>query len=428
MGKLVGPAIALGVLVTGACRDNSDAGSRTIDVLAFAGKLPEPGVTVVSHTVDGDVIEQVIADAVGHAQVGVDDDSLVSVVFPGAISEITPIVSVVTTAAPADGIELSVYGPSRSGPPPLVVGALELDGPNLSGAKYFDVDVGCATVRVTQLPEFIDIGACSMGSDQELDVLVRAYHDVGGDPPAPVFDGYAAGRARMADGHAVFDLPAWQTTGAPITLALSDVQPILSWTLYADGVPFGEGQLAPSPFAYANLAVDRTQITAVLPAIGAARYTDLFTTGVPQQIALSETDFLAGLDLSTEIASTSPLAMRWDAASSGVDAINLHVTWQPAHAGVVPLSHRVIWDAVLPPDATSASLPRLDGDLGATLAGADALNQVDVLLRHIDSAELADFAALQAAGIHAEETIQASTIVPRPAAGNVRVAHVIGVR
>src|SRR5688572_932614 len=154
MGKLASSTIAFGVLVTAACRDSSENGTRSIDVVAHAGKQAEAGATLISHTVDGVVIDQVTADAVGHATLGVDDGSLVSVVFPGTITDITPLVSVVTTLAPPEGVELSVYGPERGGPPALVVGVLELDGPNLAGATYFEVDVGCATVRITKLPEF----------------------------------------------------------------------------------------------------------------------------------------------------------------------------------------------------------------------------------------------------------------------------------
>ena len=51
-----------------------------------------------------------------------------------------------------------------------------------------------------------------------------------------------------------------------------------------------------------------------------------------------------------------------------------------------------------------------------------------IILRHIDSSEVSDFAAAQAAGIHVEDTMQASTIVPRPVTGQIRVAQTIGIR
>ena len=85
-----------------------------------------------------------------------------------------------------------------------------------------------------------------------------------------------------------------------------------------------------------------------------------------------------------------------------------------------------MWDAAVPPELTQVSLPKLTGDLGSACRGTP--ETTDLLLRRLDSSEFADFAAVQAAGIHAEDTIQASTIVPRPIGGQVRIAHTIGVR
>ena len=421
-------AATLVLAVLAACRSDSGGGSRTVEILALAGDQAEVGASVISHGRDGTVIDRTVADVVGRAAIGVDDDSLISVVFPGTISSATPVVSVVTTVAPPGDAVLGIHGPDRNGPPALVVGVLEINAPNLASATYFAIDVGCATVRITKFPEFIDVGACSMGSDTSLDVLARAYHDVGGDPPAPVLDGYAAGRAQMVDGHAVLDLPAWQTSGTTIPLMLDGVTPLVSWTLYADGVPFVGEQIVGNAFAYANLAVDTTMIQATIAGTGFARITDRYVMGVPISIAFAATDFVAAFDLTTEVVETAPLAMRWDAAPSSVDAINLHASWGGSGAFVVPGSARVVWDVIVPPDVTSASLPALDGDLGDILGGADGLSPTDVVLRHIDSTQLADFAALQAAGLHADETIQTSTIAPRPSAGELRSAHTIGVR
>lgn len=420
--------LLVGLALLGACRSDSGGGSRTVEIVALGGDQPEVGANVISHGRDGTVIDRAVADVVGRAAIGVDDDSLISVVFPGAITSATPVVSVVTTVAPPGDAGLEIHGPDRNGPPALVVGVLELAAPNLPAATYFAIDVGCATVRITKFPEFIDVGACSLGSDTSIDVLARAYHDVGGDPPAPVFDGYAAGTAQMVNGHAVLDLPAWQTSGVTIPLTLDGVTPLVSWTLYADGVPFVGEQIVGSAFAYANLAVDTTTIQATIAGSGFARITDRYVAGVPTSIAFAATDFVTGFDLTTELVRTEPLAMRWAAAPSGIDAVNLHASWGGSGAFVVPGSARIVWDVIVPPDVTSASLPVLDGDLGDTLGGADGLSPTDIVLRHIDSTLLADFAALQAAGLHAEETIQTSTIAPRPSAGELRSAHAIGVR
>lgn len=417
-------AVPLGVLVAGACRSDI-GGSRFVTVTVLGGDQPEPGAGVISHTVTGDIVDQTVADAVGRAAIGVDDDSLITVVLPGMISESTPVISLVTTMAPS-GDALSVIGPDRSGPPALIVGVLELDGPQLPAADYFAVDVGCATVNITKLPEIIDIGACSLGSDTSIDVLARGIDDPGGDPPAPMSVGYAAGRAMMRDGHAMLDLPAWQTSGTAIPVTLDGITPILSWTQSADGVPFAEELLPAAPFAYANLAIDETRIDASIAGTGFARITSRYVAGVPTSIAFSGSDFLPAFDLATEITSMSPLAMRWDPAGADVDVVHLRAEWGALSATVVPGSARIVWDAALPPEMTEVSLPALTGDLATTISGTP--DPVGIVLRHIDSSEVSDFAAAQAAGIHVEDTMQASTIVPRPVTGQIRVAHTIGVR
>jgi hypothetical protein len=75
---------------------------------------------------------------------------------------------------------------------------------------------------------------------------------------------------------------------------------------------------------------------------------------------------------------------------------------------------------------TEVSLPALTGDLATTIGGTP--DPVDIVLRHIDSSELSDFGAAQAAGFHVEDTMQPGTIVPRPVSGQIRVAHTLGTR
>jgi hypothetical protein len=88
----------------------------------------------------------------------------------------------------------------------------------------------------------------------------------------------------------------------------------------------------------------------------------------------------------------------------------------------------VVWDAVLPPGADGVTMPALDDDLGTLLSGAEGITQTDIYLRHLDSSDLTDFAALQAGGLHVEETVDESTIVPRPVNGSVRTAYTLGLR
>jgi hypothetical protein len=379
-----------------------------VTVNAFAGDVAATGVNVVSHSPDGQLIDRATADAIGQATIGVDDDSLISTLFAGEA------ISIVTVPAP--DAEVSIYGPSSRGTPPLVVGVLQLDGPPLAGAEYFIVQLGCATVRVAQLPATIDVGACSMGSDTKLDVIIAGYHDVGGDPPAPQLDGYAAARMQMIQGVAALTV-AWQSTGITVPLVLDGVAPYVDLELFSDGLSFGSQPVIDHATLWTGLVVDASRITASLAGVNAARVTTREQPGAPTTIAFASDDFLPSIAVSAAIA--TPATITWDAAAIG-DAVNLHATWQTD-------AHRVIWDAVLPPDASNATLPSLDSELDTAITPVNIV-PIDVLVRYVDSDLHDGFAALLAAGIHAEETRQASTIAPRPTSGQLRVSHAIGLR
>lgn len=410
-----------------ACRSSEGGGERTVIVNAFGGDQPEPGVTVISSAPDGTILDQTNADAVGRASIDVDDDSLVSVVFPGNLSAATTVISIVTVAAPEE--EVSIHGPRRNSTPPLIVGVLQVDGPNLPAADYFDIRIGCATTRVTDLPATIDVGACSMGSDTNLDVFVAGYHDVGSDPPAPQLDGYAAARVPMANELATFDVGAWSKTGTNVPVTVDGVTAVVELELMSDGLSFGTQPLTNAATLWTGLTVDASRITASLPGINAARVTTREVAGAPTAIELDADNFLAAISVSAAITSLTPATITWDAEGIG-DAVNLHAVWELGSAvqAAVPTGpHRVIWDAVLPPDATGATLPMLDGELAKAIAPI-VIDPVDVVVRYVDSGAHDGFAALLAAGVHAEETLHASTIAPRPSDGEIRVSHAIGVR
>lgn len=419
-------ALALAWLLSIGCRSSDEHGSRTVTLTAYAGDTAEPGATVISSAPDGSIVDQTVADAVGRAAIGADDDSLVSVIFPGTITEITPAISVVSVAVGAD--EMAVHGPGH-GPPPLIVGGLQVDGPNLNAAAYFDIQIGCANVRVTKLPAAIDVGACSMGTDTRLDVLVAGYHDAG-TPPAPVLDGYAAGRVAMVDGLATFTATQWLTTTTSVPVTLDGVMPSIELALLSDGLSFGAQPVTDHGTVWTGLAVDASRITATLPGTASARVTTREVAGVPASISFAATDFLAPVALSTAIAHLAPTLVTWEPASIG-DAVDLHATWEidPGVRGApaVPTGpHRVVWDAVLPPDAASATLPLLDGEL-ATAIEPQRIDPANVMLRYVESPAHDGFAALLAAGVQAETTDAPSTIVPRPASGDLRVSETLGV-
>lgn len=396
--------------------------TRRAIVVAYAGDEPEPEVVVLGHTRDGRVVEQVIADATGRADIGLDDDGYVSVVFPGRLAATAPQVTIVTVPAPLEG-ELAIHGPPH-GPTPSIVGALRLSGSRLSAADYFDVTLGCVTTRVTELPATIDVGSCNLGSDSRIDVLARGYHDAGGDPPAPTLDGYAAGRATLTNGAATLSLPSWRTSGTMVPITLDGVVPALEWTFRVDGLEFlTEPVLAPAGRLYTNLNVESTAIRGSLPIAGGAVVTTREVMGTPPAIAFGADDFLPPLGTNIAQKTLSPFTVEWPAAAdTGADAAHVHASWALDTAS---RPRRVIWDAVLPTDATSATFPAFEGELADVLSPI-AVTPLDIVLRHVDSSELDGFDALVAAGLHAEDKQAPSRIVPRPTDGQVRTSYVFG--
>jgi hypothetical protein len=406
-----------------ACRESGPA--HHVIVNTFAGDRAEPGVTVVSHSPDGDVVDMTVADPTGRAAIGIDDDSLVSAIYPAEIVKVTPVISVITTVAPTDGSELAFHGPRSDKTPPLIVGVLQLDGRNLNSADYFNVTLGCVTVRVDNLPAIIDVSSCNMGSDQNLDVLVRGYHDVNG---VPQLDGYGAGRATMVNGAAMLNVQSWSTTGTAVAVTQTGVQAALSWTMRVDGLDFLSEPMGATPFAYTGLMVDTTFVDALVPAPHGGRVTTRPFMGTPTAIALSDADFLPTLEPVPVAPTIEPATIQWEPTTIGADALHVHVAWAAGVKvqGIVPPGpHLVVWDAVLPTDATSVTLPKLDGDLKMAVAPPN-IAPADVMLRAIDSSAVDGFAAVVAAGIRVEETTHPSPILEAPDGGQVRVSLSVG--
>ena len=412
-----------GLLLLAACGSSSgppEATRRSV-VVAYAGAERESGATVVGHTRDGRIVEEVVADSMGRADVGLDDDGYLSVVFPGTLVANAPQLTVVTVVAPLEG-EIVVHGPPRN-PAPTIVGALRLGGPSLNAADYFEVTLGCATTRVDSLPATIDIGSCNLGSDQRIDVLVRGNHDLGGDPPAPMLDGYSAGRATMNNGAANLTLPAWRTTGTQVPITLDGVSPDLEWTFHVDGIDFlTEPLIGTAGQLYSNLNVDATTIQASLPVAGGAILTTREIMGPPAEIALAAADFLPALGTTIEQKNLSPFRLAWGAAATEADAINVHASWELDTAS---RPRRVIWEAVLPTDVTDVTFPRFGGDLAEKLSPV-AVVPLDIVLRHLDSDGIEGYDALVAAGLHAEEKQQLNQIAARPTTGQIRTSYVTG--
>jgi len=362
--------------------------SNTVTITAMAGAQPSAGATVVSHTIDGKKLDQTAADAVGVAQIGFETGALVTVLFPGQISSLTPDIEVVT-APLTDG--MTIIGPSDADGPATIVGGLQMKPKNIN-ADSFEVQLGCATFHIAQMPAVVDVGARCMGSDQNLDVLITAMQ-----AGAPV--GYAAGRVAMVDGMGELDPPSWDTmyTALPVTVAPINIT--ATWTLYVDGLPFTTplGQLP------MNLMVDSVEVDANIATL---QQTTRWYSSVPTSITLDATDFL------DTIPATLAAGYTWTAAGVG-DAVDLRASWDLDTSGsanaVPPGAHHIQWDAILTPDATTVGVPPVD-----LAPPADATFE----LRYVDG---------PGDGFPQTE-IHADTIVPRVADGQIRVTEALGLR
>jgi len=198
-----------------------------VSITAMAGDQPEGGAQVVSHTIDGAKLDETTADAVGRAQIGYEPGALVSVEYPGVITDVTADLTILT-APLTDGMTL--VGPEHDDTPAIIVGGLQMK-PKPIQADGFDIQLGCTTVHVTQMPAVVDVGARCMGSDTMLDVLITATQ--GGTPV-----GYAAGRVRMIDGMAELDPPAWETAYDMLPVTVMHDGAVVTWALVVDGLPF----------------------------------------------------------------------------------------------------------------------------------------------------------------------------------------------
>jgi len=376
----------LALVALAAC--GSSQPGKTVTITAMAGNAPAGGATVVSHTADGKQIDATTADAVGVADIGVADGAMVSVLFPGIISDLTPNIQIVT-APLTDGMK--IVGPADDPGPATIVGGLQINPKNIQATSY-EIQLGCATFTVTQMPTVLDVGARCMGSDTNVDVLVTAIN--GSDPV-----GYAAGRVAMVDGMAEFDPPKWETMYTTVPATVSPSTATLGWTLVSDGLPF----TTPIGELPTGLMVDRVVVTAD---IGSLIETTHWYPMVPASIALTDADFLAPL------AASLKAGYSWTAAGFG-DAVDVRASWDTdptgSAANAVPAgAHHVQWDAILPPDATMIAAPPV-----GLLPPATA----DIALRYVDGSASDGFPATE---------IHADTVVPPVTDGEIRVTQAIG--
>lgn len=334
----------------------SSGSGPTAVVVAMAGTEPAAGVTVLSHAQDGTAIDRQNADATGHATIVTDAGGYASVIFPATLEPSTTNIAVITAPIPVSG-ELDVTGPPRERSP-VVVGALAITAPPLAADAGYDVDLGCVTVALPALPATIDVTAACLGSDANLDVLVRGYHSPGDAMPLEVM-GYSAARVPLVAGVANLDIAAWDTTGPTIPVTLDGVTPTLALEVTADGLAFPTLPVTDHATLWNGLAVDATRVTANLGFATLGAITTRTQAGAPAAITFGAGDFLPELASTVLLDDRATVAIRWSAIGFAADSLDLHVTWTPGPS--------ITWDVLLPPDADHARFPALDADLAGAI-------------------------------------------------------------
>lgn len=420
--------VVLVAALLAACGGSHHGPTQLVEVYAFTGDTqPAEGVTVIAHTAAGAPIDSTTADASGHAEMQSEDGALITVVFPAMPMTITPSLWLVTAPAPAAGGELDIHGPiDLDSTPPTVAGPLDVAPKHqLQNAATFQIQLGCTITQVATLPTSVDVSSRCLGSDSNLDALVLGYD--ASSPPQVV--GYTAARLDLSTGAATLAPDQWTTaTGSvPITLDASITPtPLLDWVLWADGLPFGAQPISGTAPVWTGLAVDAATVHATLATPSTSRITTLEIAGAPTAVSFAASDFLPPIDLTLALDTSSGDHFTWASATTGADAIDLHLEWDVGLRGPVvpPGSHHVVWDVVLPPDATDATLAQLGGDLGALVGPPDATP--DAILRYVTAPTPMGFDALVGNGLYVEAQTGVSTIAPRPTSGELRETRATG--
>ena len=369
---VVAPAIAIAAAcaMLGACRD-TDPGLQQ-GVVATTGGQPATGVTVLSHRADGTALDRQVADATGRAVIATEVGGYATVVFPATIEPSTPSIEAITAPLPAMG-DLVIAGPPPS-KPPAVAGALAITAPALVGADDYDVDLGCVTIRVATMPATVNVAAACLGSDANLDVIVRGVQATAGDD---LVVGYSAGRVELVGGVAMFDIAAWDTGGTAIPVTLDGVTAKVTLDITTDRLTYPTLPVTDHATLWTGFAVDSTTVTANQGFATLGEITTRTMAGAPAAIAFGPDDFLPELESVVLLDDRATVAIRWSPAGFVADSLDLHVTWT---AGV----QAVTWDALLPADADHVRLPALDADLSFLVPGADITSDLRAIVTRPD--------------------------------------------
>jgi hypothetical protein len=323
---------------------------------------------------------------------------------------------IATTSAPASG-ELTIHGPGKP-PPALVAGGITIMPDEPLAADSYELDLGCVVVTVASMPASSDVPAACLGTDANLDVLVRGYVGTGA---AKQLVGFAAGRVLLNNTVGIFEPPTWttMTTSVPVMIDPT-IDPVLDWTLYADTLPFdvdapvdGSGEL------YPGLMVDRIVLDATIAGDGTAQQMMRELPAMPDSVTVGPADFLARIASGISVDDPSQVTIHWDEAGPpGADLVHARVAWSTQDADDDGSAAPVIWDVVLAPGADALGFPDTDG--AVDLPADDA--PITTLLRFIDSTGVADFPSVQTAGIYATSSTDAPSPIVDPTAAELRLS------
>jgi hypothetical protein len=392
--------LAVAVLAVAACRGDNPGKVDSVGVYAFAGDSdPEGGATVLSHRANGDPLAGATADAVGSAQIPIEVGGTITVVFPGNVSSLTPVISLVTVPAPPAGSELDVHGPPH--PRTASAAGLLLVSPPAMTADSYTIDLGCTVSQVTGLPASINVSSLCLGSDANLDVLVTAH--TGGAVVA-----YAAGRVELVDAFAMFEPAAWDTTTPTVAITSAGVTANLTWSLRADGLRFATQAVTTDAPVYTGLTIDGATLVA---ATAAGQVTTRDIDGAPAAIAIDTSDFLPAVTWSG--AFDGARAFTWSPVDVGADAANLHLEYAGPTA-------QVVWDVLTPPDSAGCTIPVLGDELNALVARPDT--STPATLQYVQAAIPEGFDALVAGGLYYESSTGPSTVARRATNGELRAS------
>jgi hypothetical protein len=392
------------LLVIASCRRGPSG--PTQGVTAIAGNVvAEAGATILSHTADGTILDNQVADATGHADVQTEPGAYVTAVFPALIAPLPTTISMVTAPSPNDDSDIVLHGPPDV-LVPIVVAGLTVTGPPIPGALVYSIDLGCNKQNSTTLPAIVDVIALCEGTDTNLDILVRGY-----DANNALL-GYAAAREPIGmdqAGNAIaeFDVDTWSTTGTMVPVTQTGVTADVSLELISDTLAFDTPAITDGQaLVWTGLVVDGSIATA---SIAGNQVASDYGTGTPSSIAFSGSDFMGSIQ-SPSLSLDVTLEATWPAVTfSGPDALDLHLAWQ------TPAVTSITWDAVMTPDTNGIAFPQLDPTTASVLGLPADPTTITGELEALDSSELSDFTDLQAAGIYAN-----TTIVPTPTTGEIR--------